>query len=485
MNSVQQRTFKHNRKQAAEMMADLVRAIRRVVEANVGLGSSFEQREAMALEVTNEACRYYFEQDLQDMSEGFGDELRIDGLLYRRSHQPGKGRYHSLCGSLCVSRATYRRVGERNGATVVPLELQAGIAHRATPALAYSIALGYAKHPSRLYQEDMNGAYRKVPSRSTVERIGKALGMKAQRQAPRIERYLRMSEGIPEGTVAVSMGLDRTSVPFEEQRDAAAPPKTRRKQRTKPYVRVPPPPVDVNYHMAYVGTVSFVDIDAETLVTRKYSATHHDGPAGILSRMVADVRAAKLRMPHLMVGIVQDGAPEMWNLMRNALDAEQSIEHYEQGIDRYHLNERLGKVLTVTEKSTERRSELLKQWKRELDKDDATIDRIYDYIEQQACFYDGQDLDLLLDNLTYLDNNSDRMRYVKLRKAGLPVGSGATEGSCKSLVSFRAKRSGQRWHNQGVAAALTLRAIVQSERLPPFWSHLHRCYCAKIFSNAA
>ena len=70
---------------------------------------------------------------------------------------------------------------------------------------------------------------------------------------------------------------------------------------------------------------------------------------------------------------------------------------------------------------------------------------------------DGQEL--LLDNLTFIENNGDRMRYVDLREAGLPIGSGATEGACKSLVSCRAKRSGQRWHGEGVAAVLTLRAI--------------------------
>lgn len=47
--------------------------------------------------------------------------------------------------------------------------------------------------------------------------------------------------------------------------------------------------------MAYVGTVGFVDVDGGFLATRKYAATHHEGPEGIVARMTADVRAAKLR----------------------------------------------------------------------------------------------------------------------------------------------------------------------------------------------
>jgi len=58
----------------------------------------------------------------------------------------------------------------------------------------------------------MDGAHRRVPSRSTVERICKAVGTVAKDAAPKIERYLCQSEGVPEGTVAISIGLDRTTV---------------------------------------------------------------------------------------------------------------------------------------------------------------------------------------------------------------------------------------------------------------------------------
>ena len=77
------------------------------------------------------------------------------------------------------------------------------------------------------------------------------------------------------------------------------------------------------------------------------------------------------------------------------------------------------------------------------------------------------------------------MCYVALREAGLPVGSGATEAACKSVIGFRTKRSGQRWHDEGVSAVLTLRAIHQSGRLSRFWSHLARRYTACIEKVAA
>lgn len=475
-----------NRKGNEEEVAktDFTRALRRLVETKLGPNATFAEHEIAAMAVSNEAIRELSEELLQKMSAGYDDELLIDGAHYKRSHDAARGIYHSLCGSLHVERSTYRRIGERNGPTVVPLELEAGIVESATPALGYSIALNLSKETSRDYVESMEGAHRHVPSRSTVERICKEIGTKAKEVAPSIERYLRQSEGVPQSAVGISIGLDRTTVPFEEEREEGEPAATRRKKRTKPYKRTPPAPVNVNYHMAYVGTVSFIDGEGEFLATRKYVATHHEDPDGIMARMTADVRAAKLREPTLDIGVVQDGAPEMWNLTRGALDGEPSVDGYHEAIDRYHLSERLGDVLKILEADPERRASLMHQWQDELDEDDETIDRIEQYIDERAQLHADSSRKTLLDNLVYIDNNKDRMRYVALREAGLPVGSGATEGACKSVIGFRTKRSGQRWHDDGVSAVLTLRAIHQSDRLPGFWRHLARRYTASVETAA-
>jgi len=83
-------------------------------------------------------------------------------------------------------------------------------------------------------------------------------------------------------------------------------------------------------------------------------------------------------------------------------------------------------------------------------------------------------------HFTYLTNNQGRMRYATMRAKGLPCGSGATEGACKSVVTTRAKGSGQRWHDDGITAALTLRSIYRSERLPTMWPHLAAEYTAQV-----
>jgi hypothetical protein len=459
------------------------RGLARAIAAQCAVDVPFAEREQAVLTAANELCRRLLESTLQATAAAYPERVRVEDIEYAR-HQEGTVTYHSLCGPLTVRRATYREVGEHNGPTIVPLELAAGLIEGATPALAYRVALGYAQGPGRHAEEQMHADHRQPPSRSTLERLAKAIGTVVTRTAPRIESLVREAETLPEGTRGVSVGIDRTTVPMEEERPAGTPPDARRKRRTTPYVRAVPPRVDVKYRMAYVGTVSVVDAAGAALVTRRYAITGEDEPSELVTRMMADVQRARAQAPRLRVGVIQDAAPELWTLLRDGLRTEARLRQWEEGIDRYHLNERLAEILRITEPDAARRTQQLARWNDALDRDDATIDRIARWLTEQIAAYGGDELATLEAHWTFLCNNHDRLRYATLRAKGLPCGSGATEGACKSVIMIRAKGCGQRWHHEGVSAVLTLRAAYLSERLPTMWPHFADEYSAEIQAAA-
>jgi len=63
----------------------------------------------------------------------------------------------------------------------------------------------------------------------------------------------------------------------------------------------------------------------------------------------------------------------------------------------------------------------------------------------------------------------ERMRYAENAAQGLPLGTGVMEGTCKSLVSDRLKRSGMSWSLAGGQAILNVRGLVQSDRFDRAW----------------
>jgi hypothetical protein len=69
------------------------------------------------------------------------------------------------------------------------------------------------------------------------------------------------------------------------------------------------------------------------------------------------------------------------------------------------------------------------------------------------------------DVVAYLDRRKHQMAYAQFKAEGLPIGSGAVEGSCKYLVTARCSQAGMRWSRDGLDAVLALRCWVLNGRL--------------------
>ena len=68
------------------------------------------------------------------------------------------------------------------------------------------------------------------------------------------------------------------------------------------------------------------------------------------------------------------------------------------------------------------------------------------------------------DAIRYFEKRLKLLRYAAARRVGLPIGSGAVEATCKSLVALRMKRPGARWKEQTGEEILQLRALYLSDR---------------------
>lgn len=406
--------------------------------------AGFSAWEEAALSCGNEIVRRALEAKLQQLADAEGPIVHGNGSTYRR-HQPGRVVIHSLAGPLRIHRWTYRQCGVHNGPILVPLDQRAGLRERATPALSFAVARGYACAPSRQLEADLHAAARRPPSRSTLERMGKKLGARAASLLMPLESEVRAREIVPNDTVAITIGLDRTTVPMAEACDAQC-----KHEST-----------GTHYRMAYVGTVALTTLDGTLLRSWRYAAPAFEGPSLVLRRMLADVRRVLRRKPE------------------EALRTLRPKRSYLQAIDFYHATQHMHNALLECEEDARVRRRLFRTWKQHLLTCRTGIERVRRDFNLSA-FRPDRETGWTNQQQSVVHREmsgmffADLFDYASLKERGHHVGSGVTEGACKSLIMLRAKRSGQRWTPKGIHAVLTLRTLVTNERIGPFWRKLLR-----------
>jgi hypothetical protein len=475
--------------ESEELIRECEEHLDKLLDQELEESCSFEVYERTLLKIVHEIARRKLEKKLQAVADGFADRLAIDhtndwhGLredtaaAYRR-HCPGTVAYHSLVGALRVRRYTYRECG-RHGATHVPLELAAGLMERMTPALARCVAIGYAHMPLRTCEELMVAGGMRPPSRSTLDRAARDLGAYAVACNAEIEPVVRANEVTPPNTRLVAVGLDRVAVPMRHGEELALPSayasdlrRSRPKPKNRAAIKGP-----VQWRMDYVGTVSFLDADKNLLGCRKYRVPGDANIATIVERVMSDVRHALAHRP-VEVAVIQDGAPELWSAIATAFAHEPLVPRWTEVLDWYHVDERLSTCLDVCVDPRGRESQR-KRWHGQLVETKHGADQVILSLQRKARNVDAARAEQLAVHIAYFERNKHRMDYAAYQRRAIPIGSGVTEGACKSVVNVRAKRSGQRWSQRGLTAALHLRAIHQSNRFDGFWSFFTRRYRAK------
>lgn len=245
---------------------------------------------------------------------------------------------------------------------------------------------------------------------------------------------------------------------------------------TKPYVRRPPPPVTVAYRMAYIATLAVHDHQGDTLKSIRIAATADEGPTILMKRLGAELRHLRAQRPLPVVG-VQDGAPELWNLLEDCLEGL-GIRAEMKLIDRYHVDERLADACKAIDPVSGHL--LFQSWRAALDRSDTAMRRICRQLDklihgtgdprlpwpEEPPQLLGERARTVEGHLTYLSRDPSKFCYASARRRGFPIGSGVTEGACKSVVGTRFKRSGQRWVESGLSPCLHLRSLSLNGRLP-------------------
>lgn len=383
--------------------------------------------------------------------------IEVDGKKYRRVGRY-EGTYYTKAGPVTVMRTLYRDAAVRNDKTVDAISLKLGCVEdgwlpEAADAMGHLLQAMPGAEAERLAKKLGRVPY----SASSFKRIGVAVGELYEAQRDEVENALIEETVIPDKARSLTISLDRVSVPVEEPRKRKVG-RPKRGEAKNPVARV--------YRMAWVGTVTLNDANGEALHTIRYGRMPVKEPTELLDSMQGDVLALLAKRPDLKVSVLCDGASEVVDRLDAYFSAEKLGVPVVRLVDFWHVIEKLGKAAALIYGADG--PARLEQWKVRLLNSRHARRQILEELRQSGLEWkplgDAGEVQPVHEAMTYLTNQADRMDYSAARAAGLPIGSGNVEATCKSLVALRMKRPGARWKPEGGQAVLNLRALALSDR---------------------
>jgi hypothetical protein len=368
--------------------------------------------------------------------------------------------YTSAVGPVRVERSLYRCTQGRQA--VCPLELRAGIVEGTWTPWAAQQATWVVAHLTPQEGEDLFALLGNMtPSKSTLDRLPKALHSSWEAHRLPFEATLRRQEEIPQEAVTMAVSLDGVMVPMKDgQRQA---------KRQRALATGQPPSGPAGYQEVGCATVSYYARHGERLLTRRMARMPEEHKATLKSQLTAEVLGALMQRPALRVVKVADGAPDNWSYLGELLPFGEEV------LDFYHAATHLGDALRAAYGEAtpqyQARFATLREVLRDAPEGAETIIGVLCRLRTRFAHRQA-----IHKALAYFREHRHRMHYSALRAQNLPIGSGVVEAACKTLVSQRLKRAGMRWRTAGGQAILTFRALCQSDRFERAWQLLGETY---------
>lgn len=430
-----------------------------------------------------------FEEELQQLfaaaqCEALGEELArqdvdlplvlVDGVAHRRVLRCEQV-YFAPSGPVRVERSLYSTRSSPGEAAVCPMEVRAGIVEGSwTPRAAKQALWFVAQMPPQTVEELYRRLGGLMPSKSSLDRLPKAISENWEPKREQFEQALRQQEQVPGSAVAVAASLDGVMLPMKDgQREQKRQKSLAEGRRT----RGPAGRQEVG-----CATLSFYDKAGEPLHTTRLARMPEACKATLKTMLTAELSAVVAAKPTLSVVLMGDGALDNWRYLgalKKSLVASWPGTEFLELIDFCHGAEHLAVALNAAygENSPPARAqfEKLRHLLRHDSKGVEKVIRALVHLRKRRPRKKA-----IKTELAYFRKNRRKMRYAELAARGLPIGTGITEAACKTLVTQRMRCSGMAWRHPGGQAILTLRSLTQSKRFDAAWALIAAGYSRTV-----
>jgi len=411
-----------------------------------------------------------FEREViaEDMARADVDveAIVVDGATYRRVLRC-EDTYFTAAGPIHIERTLYKDRTDEAGRAICPMDLRLGIVEGRWTPLAAQQATWVVAHLTPQTAEELFARIGNMnPSKSSLDRLPKALSTRWEEERVDFEKALREGDVIPHNTTTVAVSLDGVLAPMK---DGQAQDK---RQKTAEQGRLTRGPA--GYREVGCGTLSFCDAEGDMISAVRMGRMPEPHKATLKRTLILDVTAALSKRPDLRVVKLADGANDNWTFLSSILPGGVEIIDFFHAAE--HLNGALASVYGDGTVEARKRFEALRFVLREEPEGVEKVIRSLNYLRKQHPHSKR-----VTTELAYFRKHRERMRYQRFAADGLPIGSGVVEAACKTLVTQRMKQSGMRWGEDGGQAVLTVRGWTQSgDRFDRAWALLAATYQAEV-----
>lgn len=395
-------------------------------------------------------------EELCNCLEGDVDGLPRDVLYggegYRRLGKKTRNQHVStLFGKICLWRTPYRfwdRDSKQPG--IFPLELQLGLVHGVTPALADWIGQCMAGATQRRVLQLLRSEHGVAMGVKRLRKLLAALagGFAEFREEAQIEALLKALQqaDFSRGNRKPVMAVGRDGITLRENTHSF-------------------------FEVATAATVTIFDRAGKRLTTVYLAVTPELGQA-TMSEMLTSLLTKVLEQwdgPLPTLSYIADSGGNESSYFEDAL---KKMCHPRTGkrlvwqrvVDYYHAAER---IWTMSEQLFGKRSKKYARWARRmlrvLKKPNGPKRVLHSAAAHRARRKLGKKRTKQFETAyNYIRKRTQWMQYHDYKMRHIPLGSGITEAACKTIYTQRLKLSGMRWSTAGAQRILALRTMLLS-----------------------
>jgi hypothetical protein len=382
------------------------------------------------------------------------DVVSVGEQTYRRKHKAPK-EYQTALGPVTIERHVYvNRKKDGDGQSICPLELRTGIIEGYWTPMAAKNALWALAHLTPQEVEDLLLQFGAMnPSRSTLDRLPKAINQHWEPQTISHHEHLIAAEKVPSTAVCFSTSLDGVMVGMKPDNPMGVDNKS----------------MKTEWREASCGTISFFDAEGERLSTVQYGQMPEHKKSTLKALLRMNTEAILRQRPDLKLVQLADGAQDNWTFF----DEEMPLGF--QLTDFYHASEYLKDAFDAAyPKHANKAKAKFEEYKVVLRDEADGVKKTLRALRHLRSQHKGNKT--IEASVTYFTNNQHRMRYAEAKSKNFPIGSGVVEAACKTLVGQRLKRAGMSWQHRGGQGILTFRSLIKSARFERAWERIETHY---------